>query len=309
MCSGCVILRRKKHGLEDRLSQHRVKQRDYDREMDYLCGQFNSLKACRAKDAEKWISPLDQLISGSIGTIKGFDIYGKSPIQNILDDFDAPPHGLLPKSSTFSTPQKNVNPAQQQFTSVRLGAYKVDYADFLDMANTKQLDVYAAFAASYQRQLQAAMLRSMYGDLEEPYEPEKLPAENKFGEIEAHRIWNVEIGVTGTDPILCGAHKSDRRWLPGRAFEGKPLKHVNGGAHAWKERGPLFWDYLQDYALAPALIAFGRVKLWGDVVEHEGGYRAQYAKVIAIDGLSSMKSQEHWDTLERLRALYVGDGK
>ena len=32
-------------------------------------------------------------------------------------------------------------------------------------------------------------------------------------------------------------------------------------------------------------LAIGTVKLWGEVIEHEKGYRAQYAKLQSIDGV------------------------
>lgn len=52
------------------------------------------------------------------------------------------------------------------------------------------------------------------------------------------------------------------------------------GIHAFK---------LQRHALKFAsewggALVWGRVHLWGDIVEHEIGYRAEYARIFAIDG-------------------------
>jgi hypothetical protein len=44
-------------------------------------------------------------------------------------------------------------------------------------------------------------------------------------------------------------------------------------------------------------ILFGRVKIWGEVVEHEWGYRSQFARIISLD---------HGDPelLEKFRVIY-----
>jgi hypothetical protein len=43
----------------------------------------------------------------------------------------------------------------------------------------------------------------------------------------------------------------------------------------------------------------GRVKLWGDIVEHERGYRAEFAKITAIDACTDGSK------LTTLRARYA----
>jgi len=30
-------------------------------------------------------------------------------------------------------------------------------------------------------------------------------------------------------------------------------------------------------------LLFGKVKIWGEVVEHEWGYRSQFAKIVSLD--------------------------
>jgi hypothetical protein len=54
------------------------------------------------------------------------------------------------------------------------------------------------------------------------------------------------------------------------------------GIHAFKEADAAVKEY-RDYSMYT--IAFGSVKLWGEVVEHEHGYRATYGKVRSIDFL------------------------
>jgi len=63
------------------------------------------------------------------------------------------------------------------------------------------------------------------------------------------------------------------------------------GVHAYKENSTeanrLFRDYVEGYSLVAILegddIIIGKVKLWGDVVEHEHGYRAEFAKIVSLD--------------------------
>lgn len=38
------------------------------------------------------------------------------------------------------------------------------------------------------------------------------------------------------------------------------------------------------YALGTAgSLLFGRVKIWGEIVEHEAGYRSEFAKIVSLD--------------------------
>ena len=37
------------------------------------------------------------------------------------------------------------------------------------------------------------------------------------------------------------------------------------------------------YCVGSALLLFGKVKIWGEVVEHELGYRSQFGKIVSLD--------------------------
>jgi len=37
------------------------------------------------------------------------------------------------------------------------------------------------------------------------------------------------------------------------------------------------------YSVGRAILLFGKVKIWGEVVEHEAGYRSQFGKIISLD--------------------------
>jgi hypothetical protein len=106
-----------------------------------------------------------------------------------------------------------------------------------------------------------------------------------LGEVIAYRAWIEK------DGFLCSV-AADRIWAPGEAMEAAKdfTPHgEDGGVHAFKERAGEFEAYV-DGATAyyaqysrgvPDILMrrpiIGEVRLWGEVIEHELGYRAQYA--------------------------------
>ncbi len=44
-------------------------------------------------------------------------------------------------------------------------------------------------------------------------------------------------------------------------------------------------------------LLFGKVKIWGEVVEHQAGYRSEFAKIVSLDYGDS-------ELLERFRSTY-----
>jgi len=67
-------------------------------------------------------------------------------------------------------------------------------------------------------------------------------------------------------------------WLPGEPMRGVVEDYNGEGIHAYKARADALC-----HPGAAARVAFGSVLLWGDVVEHERGYRATCAKIVSID--------------------------
>lgn len=143
-----------------------------------------------------------------------------------------------------------------------------------------------------------AIARSAWLAFREP-EPVK-PIENagiRAGEIIAPRGWFVSpVG------LLTSIYKREHVWRPGEPMTGD----VRGeyGVHAFKA-GAYLEQYIRSYRLhlaviraeremmaqcgyggapmPPSVFAIGTVALWGEVIEHERGYRAEFAKIIAID--------------------------
>jgi len=109
----------------------------------------------------------------------------------------------------------------------------------------------------------AAMMRSaLLGPTARP-DTSELPLETTFGEIIAWRAWKVDGGRL-TSPY------QDTPWQPGEIMEGgDPFK--DHGFYAHKRVEHLFAQERENWQVV------GTVKLWGNVVEHTEGYRAEFA--------------------------------
>lgn len=107
----------------------------------------------------------------------------------------------------------------------------------------------------------------------------------------------------------------ERLWLPGETIHSdtnKLIEHdpwldftIWGGVYAFTSDGPLAAEIHQsrtcarDYRRRPSsmwiigwnpyveteTVVAGTVKMWGDVVEHERGYRAEFAKLNSLDAI------------------------
>lgn len=76
-------------------------------------------------------------------------------------------------------------------------------------------------------------------------------------------------------------------------------EHV--GVYAYK----LARDFLNEHGLV--LPVYGKVALWGAIIEHEKGYRAEFAKIISLEPSSAKKDDLHkrWGvTIGDLRQRY-----
>lgn len=143
------------------------------------------------------------------------------------------------------------------------------------------------------------------------------------GEIIGYRCWRVDRG------LLRSVYQKDV-WHPNRPLEGRELGDWDSrGIHAWKDRGSKHYhDYVRGYLNRdsdpftryflfgggsdsetgvdrPAMIT-GTVFLWGDVVEHERGWRAEYARVRSLDWLypDELMMGREQQALDDLRAKY-----
>lgn len=110
------------------------------------------------------------------------------------------------------------------------------------------------------------------------------------GELIGWRAWAYDKG-TGCLTSLVFSHT----WIPGQPMHGPHNGECFGpGIHANKTKGQLKKNYRHSFSLASVLtdslarelygypLLYGQVALWGDIMEHECGYRAEYAKPISL---------------------------
>jgi hypothetical protein len=97
----------------------------------------------------------------------------------------------------------------------------------------------------------------------------------EVGEIIAWRCWRL-IGRG-----LLQSTAFNHVWPPDRPMTGK-IDHDYAGVHAWKEREDA--RIMFEHGMAGAG-AWGAVALWGELVEHERGFRAENACVVAIEAV------------------------
>lgn len=168
--------------------------------------------------------------------------------------------------------------------------------------------------ALHQQQMDKQPMQQYVAMFVQPSQPDPEPenAGITVGEIIAWRSWKVKNG------LLTSMYADQHVWAPHEPITGNPSQkgaHHPVGVHAFKsEKAAL--EYAMPYRtreltynqhsmqtrvreVVPVVI--GRVALWGEVIEHEKGYRAEYAKVHSLDVPLGISAEE----LDRLRALYL----
>ena len=147
-------------------------------------------------------------------------------------------------------------------------------------------------------------------DLAEP-EPPIENAGIRAGEIEAFRAWRL------WGARLTSIYVDAAQWLPGVPMTGDVDRQL--GVHAFKHSLHLE-RYLQIKMIEdfyrgcfwmqpartppPSVFVLGTVALWGQVVEHERGYRAQFARIKSLDTIYPRYDAQR-AILDPLRARYL----
>lgn len=164
----------------------------------------------------------------------------------------------------------------------------------------------------------------------------KVPHTNTFGEITAYRFWLI------TEDLFLMSYTQACVWYPNQIMErSDPTKQLwlgdepasaPLGYYAFKyyrqclDEAPMFemlglrmglsqpWTEIQqrwepenkqkiDIPVKCIGMAYGTVQLWGEVIEHEEGYRAEYAKVTSVDSVFII--DKFADMEETLRRRYA----
>jgi hypothetical protein len=102
----------------------------------------------------------------------------------------------------------------------------------------------------------------------------------RVGEIIGYRAWRV-VGpgwVRRGDDRLRSVYMSDYVWDPWTPASGDVRTH---GIYSFRALIRSREEY--GYSISSGHLLFGKVKIWGEVVEHEQGYRSQFARIISLD--------------------------
>jgi hypothetical protein len=102
----------------------------------------------------------------------------------------------------------------------------------------------------------------------------------RVGAIIAYRAWRVihPRWFRSGDDRLHSVLMKDYVWHPNQPAFGDVRRH---GIYSFRDvirSNEEYW-----YSVGRASLLFGQVKIWGEVVEHEGGYRSQFGKVVSLD--------------------------
>ena len=126
-----------------------------------------------------------------------------------------------------------------------------------------------------------------------------LPTGTKVEDLIGYRIWRVETGYLKS-------YSADRVWLPDEPMTGVPDDHGGAGVWAFKAREPAVKKLIETAHITGLWTtwALGTVRLWGAVVEHADGYRAENARVLSLDDLLGADGRTDWPALTAQRERY-----
>jgi hypothetical protein len=125
------------------------------------------------------------------------------------------------------------------------------------------------------------------------------------GEITAWRCWRV-VPALVKDELYCCSVVRMVVWPPSEPMTGDVVAGL--GVFSWKSKSAARSYGRAQYSTGDRLV-MGSIKIWGEVVEHEDGYRAEYAQIESIDEVVCFPS---WlsgkKNLNALRAKYGVSG-
>lgn len=89
-----------------------------------------------------------------------------------------------------------------------------------------------------------------------------------ISDLITYRCWNIN-----RHGLLTSVYMPNVVWLPHQPFEAPDINNTSTGIHSFKS--------LSDAYSYPAEVV-GAVQIWGEVIEHEKGYRSRFAKINSI---------------------------
>ncbi len=103
----------------------------------------------------------------------------------------------------------------------------------------------------------------------------------RVGEIIAYRAWQVihPWWFRNGDERLHSVYMRDYVWHPHEPASGDVRTY---GIYSFREVIRSREEYGYDPGVDGPLL-FGKVKIWGEIVEHEEGYRSEFGKIASLD--------------------------
>jgi len=117
----------------------------------------------------------------------------------------------------------------------------------------------------------------------------------RVGEIIAYRAWRVahQGWLQPHRDRLFSVYMSEYVWEPDKPASGDVRTHgIYSFRHVIQSRD----DYGYDQGTIEPFL-FGKVKIWGEIVEHEAGYRSEFGKIVSLDYGDA-------NLLEKFRKIY-----
>lgn len=120
------------------------------------------------------------------------------------------------------------------------------------------------------------------------------------GEVIGWRIWSVR----RFGGLHLRSFSMESIWDFDVPMNGEPSDYGCSGVWAFKEMKNAMGKYNQCNRIIKNAFIMGSVKMWGKIVEHELGYRAEFARI------ASLNIYDNEDELRQLREIYkVGEKK
>ena len=124
----------------------------------------------------------------------------------------------------------------------------------------------------------------------------------RIGEIIAYRAWRAieSTWFRRSDDLLHSVLMLDYVWHPDKPAWGDVRTH---GIYSFRNVIRSRDEYGYNVGQHGSFL-FGKVKIWGEVVEHEAGYRSEFAKIVSLD----YGNPQLLDKFRRIYALKRDEG-
>ena len=114
----------------------------------------------------------------------------------------------------------------------------------------------------------------------------------EVGELIGYRAWLWKA------PYLHSITQSEYKWDYDQPAGGDSLSS-SGGIYSFADMKTLKAELKLDCGIG---YVYGSIYIWGEVITHETGYRAQYARIRSLDGIWAVPWS--WHKIAQIRKFY-----